>query len=164
MADTKRDRQAAVRELVETRAVASQEELRGLLRQRGWDVTQSTLSRDLRELRLARVPTPDGLRYVPTGAAMAGSGGGGGDAGEDDERTALDSLLPALFDRVDGVGELVVLHTVIGGAQPVAVALDTESWPDVLGTIAGDDTILMICRSAQARERVMRRLRSIAGR
>jgi transcriptional regulator of arginine metabolism len=167
MPDTKRDRQAAIREIVDTRAVASQEELRGLLRQRGWDVTQSTLSRDLRELRLARVPTPDGLRYVSTAAVGAGVGshGGGSDGGGDgDERTALDSLLPALFDRVDGVGELVVLHTVIGGAQPVAVALDTESWPDVLGTIAGDDTILMICRSAQARERVMRRLKSIAGR
>ena len=169
MTDSKRDRQAAIREIVDSRAVASQEELRGLLRQRGWDVTQSTLSRDLREMRLARVPTPDGLRYVPTAGAVVGvGGGGGGGAGEggdgEDERTALDSLLPALFDRVDGVGELVVLHTVIGGAQPVAVALDTESWPDVLGTIAGDDTILMVCRSAQARERVMRRLRTIAGR
>src|SRR5215216_56641 len=109
MPDSKRARQAAIREIVDASAVASQEELRGLLRQRGWDVTQSTLSRDLRELRLARVPTTDGLRYVSTVGAGGGGGGGGsgggGESGGEDERTALDTLLPALFDRVDGVGE-----------------------------------------------------------
>src|SRR5215204_3794744 len=63
----KTDRQNTIRELVESRAVGSQEELRRLLRQRGWDVTQSTLSRDLREMRLARVPTDQGARYVTTG-------------------------------------------------------------------------------------------------
>ena len=147
----KRDRHYAIREIVGAHPVASQEELRQLLRKRGWDVTQSTLSRDLHELRLARVPTPDGVRYAAT------------DAAADDERGALDALLPQLFDRVDGVSELAVLHTVPGGAQPIAAALDAEAWPDVLGTIAGDDTILIICRSAQARERLTRRIRTLAG-
>ena len=64
--------------------------------------------------------------------------------------------------RVDGVGELVVLHTVPGGAQPVAAAFDSAAWPDVLGTVAGDDTILIVCRSAAARERVIRRLEKMA--
>ena len=152
----KRDRQAVILELLQSSSVASQEDLRKLLVERGWDVTQSTLSRDIHELGLARVATPDGLRYQ-----VAGGDGGGA---EDDERTALESLLPALFLKIDGVGELVVLKTVIGGAQPVAVALDAEEWPDVLGTIAGDDTILIICRNAQARETLIRRIRGMAGR
>ncbi len=149
----KRERQAVIRELIGARVVASQEDLRRLLRQRGWDVTQSTLSRDLRELRVGRVPTSDGgLRY-----AVADPSGSG-----DDGHPPLEALLPPLFTSVDGVGELAVLHTLPGGAQPIAVALDAEAWPDVLGTIAGDDTILIICRSAAARERSIRRLRGIA--
>ena len=152
----KRERHAIILELVQGRSVASQEDLRKLLLERGCDVTQSTLSRDIHEMGLARVATPDGLRYqVADGGAATAA---------DDERTGLDSLLPALFLRIDGVGELVVLHTVIGGAQPVAVALDAEQWPDVLGTIAGDDTILIVCRSAQARERLVGRVREMAGR
>ena len=148
----KTDRQNSIRELIESRLVGSQEELRKLLRQRGWDVTQSTLSRDLREMRLARVPTNDGgARYATT------------DAMPDPSRATLDSLLPQLFDRIDGVGELLVLHTMPGGAQAIAFALDAEGWPELLGTIAGDDTILLICRSAQARERIARRVRALAG-
>jgi transcriptional regulator of arginine metabolism len=147
----KRKRQAAILELVEERPVGSQEELRGFLRERGWDVTQSTLSRDLRELRLARVPTSVGVRYAVADGALSSAA-----------RPALDALLPQLLTRVDGVGELIVLRTVPGGAQPVASALDGESWPDVLGTVGGDDTILVVCRSAAARERIERRLRKLA--
>ena len=147
----KRERQGTIRELIVARPVASQEELRRLLLQRGWDVTQSTLSRDLREMRVARVPEADGARYSIT------------DGAEESGRPGLEALLPSLFTRVDGVGELVVLRTVPGGAQSVAVALDAEDWPDVLGTIAGDDTILIVCRSSGARERLVRRLAGIAG-
>ena len=147
----KRDRLALIRELIDTHPVGSQEELRQLLEARGWDVTQSTLSRDLRELRVARIATPEGARY-----SISGIGG------EDSEVGALESVLPALFRSIDGVGELLVLKTIIGGAQPVAVALDSEDWPDILGTIGGDDTILIICRSPEARDRVTRRLQHIA--
>ncbi len=149
----KTDRHNVIRELIESRPIASQEELRKLLRSRGWDVTQSTLSRDLRELRLARVPTADGgARYALAEGASTPA-----------DRVTLDTLLPQLFDRIDGVGELLVVHTLPGGAQAVAFALDAEQWPDVLGTIAGDDTILIICRSGQARERLTRRIRTLAG-
>ena len=151
MSTNKTTRQHAIRELIESRPVGSQEELRKLLRQRGWDVTQSTLSRDLREMRLARVPTGDGSRYATT------------ESTPDTSRVTLDELLPRLFDRIDGVGELLVLHTVPGGAQTIAFALDAEGWPDLLGTIAGDDTILLVCRSATARERLARRIRTLAG-
>ena len=81
----KRKRHAAILDLVEDRPVGSQEELRGFLRERGWDVTQSTLSRDLRELRLARVPTPDGVRYAVADGALSSAA-----------RPALDILLPAV--------------------------------------------------------------------
>ncbi len=150
----KRERHLAIHEIVETASVQSQDELRRLLRARGWDVTQSTLSRDLHELRLARIPTDDGVRYTFTDGALATM---------EDDRGALDHLLPQLFDKVDGTGELVVLHTVTGGAQPVAAAIDSEAWPDVLGTIAGDDTILLVCRSPEARVRVIRRISILAG-
>ena len=148
----KRERQATILEIVTSKPVANQEELRKLLLQRGWDVTLATLSRDRRELRVARIPAPGGGRYGIT------------DGTPEDNRAALDGLLPQLFDRVDGVSELLVLKTVPGGAQPIAAALDAEAWPDILGTIGGDDTVLIICRSSAARERLARRLRTLAGR
>ena len=156
----KRDRHRAILELVDAHPVASQEELRRLLAGRGWDVTQSTLSRDLHELRLARVPTGDGVRYAATSGANGSAPRGEGDQA----RSALDMLLPQFFARIDGVGELAVVHPIPGGAQPIAVALDAARWPEIMGTIGGDDTILVICRSADAREHVIARIRQIAGR
>ncbi|MEA2705803.1 MAG: transcriptional regulator of arginine metabolism [Gemmatimonadaceae bacterium] len=147
----KRERHDTILEIIGARVVSSQEDLRKLLLQRGWDVTQATLSRDLRELRLARVPTPEGARYAITDGSI------------EESRAALDTLLPQLFLRLDGVSEMLVLRTVPGGAQPIAAALDGEGWSDILGTVGGDDTILIICRSVAARDRVMRRLRSMAG-
>jgi transcriptional regulator of arginine metabolism len=147
----KRARQATIRELIEAREVGSQEELRKLLRQRGWDVTQATLSRDLRELGVARVSTPEGARYtLAAGGPLT------------DENPVLEAVLPPLFRTVDGVGELLVIRTVPGGAQPIARAIDAESWPDILGTLAGDDTILLICRSSTARDRLVRRIKTLA--
>jgi transcriptional regulator of arginine metabolism len=148
----KRERHRAIREIVDAHPVGSQEELRQQLTERGWDVTQSTLSRDLHELRLARVPTAEGMRYVASTEAETTERG----------RVALEALLPQLFARIDGVGELIVLHTVPGGAQPIAAAFDAARWPDILGTIAGDDTILIVCRSAQAREQMIRKIRKVA--
>ena len=149
----KRERQHAILELIGTREIGSQEDLRLLLHKKGWDVTQSTLSRDLRDLRVARVPTAAGIRYT-----VAESGA------DDGSRAPLAAILPQLFLRLDGVGHLIVLRTVIGGAQPIASALDTEASSDILGTIAGDDTILLICRSEPARERVAKRLTALARR
>lgn len=147
----KRERHDTILEIIDARMVSSQEDLRKLLLQRGWDVTQATLSRDLRELRLARVPTPEGARYAVTDGSI------------EESRAALDTLLPQLFLRLEGVSEMLVLRTVPGGAQPIAAALDGEGWSDILGTVGGDDTILIICRSVAARDRIMRRLRSMAG-
>jgi transcriptional regulator of arginine metabolism len=148
----KRQRQAAILDLVERHVVGSQEELRRLLLGRQMDVTQATLSRDLRDLGIARMPTEDGGRYVVPGTLAI-----------DDDKPLLGNLLPQLFSRVDGVGELIVLHTVRSGAQPIAEAIDQEEFPEVLGTIAGDDTILIVTRSAQARLTLTARLLELAG-
>ena len=148
----KQVRQKAVRELVSTHAVGSQEDLRRLLIARGVDVTQATLSRDIHDLGLARISGEGGVRYVvPESLA------------EDEDKPLLSNLLPQLFARVDGVGELVVLHTVRSGAQPIAEAIDQEGFEEVLGTIAGDDTILIVTRSAEARIALTERLQALAG-
>ena len=149
----KRARHAVILELIEARPVATQEDLRRLLRQRGLDVTQSTLSRDVHELRLARVPTGDGVRYARAEATDS-----------EEARPSLETLVPQLVTSLDGVAELLVIRTPPGSAQTVARALDSERVPDVLGTIAGDDTILMVCRSAAARERLGRRLAALTQR
>jgi transcriptional regulator of arginine metabolism len=148
----KRERQALILELVQAHPVSSQEELRRLLAARGWEVTQATLSRDLRDLGVARVTTEEGVRYVVPEVLA------------EDSSPALDATLAQFLDSVDGVSELIVLHTLPGGAQPVAEAIDAEEWPEVLGTIGGENTILVVCRSAEARAEVMRRLREVAGR
>ncbi|MDX2182701.1 MAG: hypothetical protein SFW08_01840 [Gemmatimonadaceae bacterium] len=146
----KTDRQRAIRELIEARPIGSQEELRRLLLHRGWDVTQSTLSRDLREMRLARVPTSDGVRYAFTSASVP------------EDRPRLEEMLPRFFVSVDGVSELCVLQTSSGGAQPVSEAIDLAGWPELIGTIAGENTILLVCRSPAAREKIQRKLRLLA--
>lgn len=148
----KQGRQAAIRELVSAHEVGSQEELRQLLVERGVDVTQATLSRDIRDLGLARVSAEDGVRYVIPGSRA-----------DDEDKPLLASLLPQLFSRIGGVGELIVLHTVRSGAQPIAEAIDQEEFPEVLGTIAGDDTILIVTRSAEARQALTRLLLELAG-
>lgn len=148
----KETRQSAVLDLVSTHVVGSQEELRRLLAKRGVNVTQATLSRDIRDLGLARMSAEDGVRYVLPESL-----------GSSDDKPLLANLLPQLFSRMDGVGELLVLHTVRSGAQPIAEAIDQEGFEQVLGTIAGDDTILIVTRSAAARESLTRRLLALAG-
>ena len=148
----KSDRQAAILEVIEEHVVGSQEELRHYLAERGVLVTQATLSRDLRDLGLARVTGEDGARYVRPESL-----------GVDDDKPLLANLLPQLFSRVDGVGPLIVLHTVASGAQPIAEAIDQEDFPEVLGTIAGDDTILIVTRSEEARATLSARLLELAG-
>jgi transcriptional regulator of arginine metabolism len=147
----KRERQALILQLVQTVPVSTQEELKRLLGGRGLTVTQATLSRDIRDLGLARVTTEDGVRYVVP------------DARGEDASPALDATLAQFLASADGVSELIVLHTLPGGAQPVAEAIDAEDWPEVLGTMGGENTILVICRSAEARTQVMRRLQEIGG-
>ncbi|MDE3052241.1 MAG: arginine repressor [Gemmatimonadota bacterium] len=143
-------RQAAILEIIGAQVIGSQEELRHRLARRGVAVTQATLSRDLRELGLVRVPTADGARYLRQEAIS------------DEAKPSLEALLPQLFSSVAGVSELVVLQTVASGAQPISEAIDAEAWPEVLGTVAGENTILIVCRSTAARKAVVARLTRLA--
>lgn len=131
--------------------MTSQEGLRELLLEEGTEVTQATLSRDIRELRLVKVPGADGVGFysVPE---------------EWDSTPPLESLLPTLFHSADGVDNLLVVRTMKGGAQTVAAGIDWEEWPEVLGTLAGDDTILIILRKATQRGTVRERLEEMAAR
>jgi transcriptional regulator of arginine metabolism len=148
----KPERHEAILRLIGSHAIGSQEELRQLLHERGWQVTQATLSRDLRELGLVRAQTDDGARYVRPESL-----------GADEDKPSLEMLLPQLFDSVDGVSELLVLHTLPSGAQPIAEGIDATGWPEIIGTIAGENTILIVCRSSQARVELAERLRTLAG-
>ena len=148
----KTQRHAAILKIVRSEMVASQERLRELLKAEGFDVTQATLSRDIRELGLAKVSAPDGgSHYAPSPE---------GDAGI---RPHLEQLLPAMLVSAEGVGPLLVLKTSTGTAQALGLAVDGAGWPEILGTIAGDDAILVITRSERARRAVQVRVKELAG-
>jgi len=146
-------RHAAILGLVRDHRIGSQEALRELLlAEHDIDVAQATLSRDIRELRLVKVRDDEhGGSYYTAPTQVT------------DPTPTLSRLLPALYLGADGVGNLLVVKTLIGGAQPVAVAIDWEEWPEVVGTIAGDDTILLILRSPELLEPMMQRLEQLAG-
>lgn len=127
----KQQRHNVIRELLVKTTIASQDELRQKLAGRGFHVTQATLSRDIHELRLSK---------GPAGYSLPNEEDSGADA------------LPGIRDILKGFGlevrqsmNLLVLITATGGAQPVAAGIDYEDWPEVVGTIAGDDTVLVIC-------------------
>ena len=151
MADRTR-RLATILRIVRNHSVGSQSQLRELLAEEGFDIGQGTLSRDLRELGVAKIAGPDGdpAYAVPPDAA--------------DPAPALQRLMPALFLSAEGVDHFLVIRTLTGGAQPLAVALDREEWDEILGTIAGDDTILVILRSPDHLGTVRDRLEDAAER
>lgn len=147
---SKRERQQAIIRLVGSRQISSQEELKRLLASDGVLVTQATLSRDLRDIGVVRAPGDNGSRYLLPEMVS------------DEAKPSLEILLPQLFSRIDGVSELIVLHTLPSGAQPIAEAIDAQGWPEVMGTLAGENTILVVCRSATARLGLTERLLDLA--
>ena len=147
---SKRERHAQILEVLRQNRVTSQEALRELLRARGTEVTQATLSRDIRELRLVKVPAADGTGHYSL-------------PNEWESAPTLESLLPTLFHSADGVDHLLVVHTMKGGAQTVAAAIDWEEWPEVLGTLAGDDTILIVLRDPASLPELRERIERMAG-
>jgi transcriptional regulator of arginine metabolism len=125
--------------------VRTQEELVEILNAEGWDVTQSSVSRDVAALRLAKV---EGAYRRPAPAPAV--------ADPDEQRIAEGVL------ALDPAGEvLLVLHTPPGEANRVAVAIDRLAWPEIVGTIAGDDTIFVAVRDREAQRQVTKNIRSL---
>ncbi len=144
MAVQKRFRQGQILKLLTGQAVASQDELRRQLGHLGVRVTQATLSRDLRELRL--VKTTEG--YRPLSAATE----------EAPPIAALARAVKEFLLDMRPAQNMLVLKTPPSGAQPLAAALDAERWKEVAGTLAGDDTVLVICSSHKACSAVRKRV------
>lgn len=145
----------AIRELLASSPVTNQDELRRKLRRRGIHVTQATLSRDIHELRLSKGP---GGYALPNGR---GSNGASPAIEEDDSPPSVAEMIESFGMRVRQAMNQVVVGTVMGGAQPVAAALDYEEWPEVVGTVAGDDTVLVICPDPRRASEVEARLRTM---
>jgi transcriptional regulator of arginine metabolism len=141
----KQQRHATIRDILEHTSVASQDELRKKLAARGFHVTQATLSRDIHALNLYK---------GPSGYAIASNHNGS----NGDEGPATRELLRSFGLEARQAMNLLVIITTTGGAQPVAAGIDYEDWPEVVGTIAGDDTVLVICpdetRAAILRSRI----------
>ena len=146
----KAKRQALIREIVENQSIQTQEELADALREHGMVVTQATVSRDIKEMHLLKVLSEEGgYRY----ATMDKS-----------EQGMNERLIRMLSDSVvdmSSANNLIVIHTLPGSAHVAGEAVDSLRWPEVLGTIAGDNTILVIARSNEDVDAVLRRFRGI---
>src|SRR6185503_19894356 len=141
-------RQALILELIDRDALRSQEQLRRRLRKRGFDATQATISRHISDLGLVK-RAGDGA-YQRSGVDVPSP------------ETALPALERAASEflrHVDRVQQLVVIRTGVGQAQPLAIALDRAQLPESVGTIAGDDTILVIARGARGAAALVKRLK-----
>ena len=143
-------RQALIREIVDTQSIQTQEELAQALREHGMVVTQATVSRDIKEMHLLKVLAEDGsYRY----ATM-----------DKEEQGTSDRLIRMLADSVVSMASannLIVIRTLPGSAHVAGEAVDSLRWSEVLGTIAGDNTILVIARSNEDVEPVLRRFRAL---
>ena len=126
----KQQRHGTIRELLTQAPIASQDELRRKLALRGFHVTQATLSRDIHELNLYK---------GPSGYSVATNSHNG------DSLPGIREVLRSFGLEARQALNLLVLITTTGSAQPVAAGIDYEDWPEVVGTIAGDDTVLVIC-------------------
>lgn len=145
----KQQRHAVIRDLLVKTTVASQDELRKKLAERDFHVTQATLSRDIRELRLSKGPQGYSLP-------------GGEESGED-TLPGIREVLESFGIEVRQAANLLILVTTTGSAQPIAAGIDYEDWPEVVGTIAGDDNVLIICPDSQQAKTIKARIEGYIG-
>ncbi len=140
------DRREALKRIIRTTRVGRQADLVRLLEREGFEVTQSSVSRDLRELGVAKL----GDRYV-----LAEDAAGAGPAADF-------AAVAEFVHRLQPAGpHLLVVRTTIGAAQSVCLAIDRAAWPEIVGTISGDDTIFVATADARAQRAVADRLRSV---
>ena len=146
-------RQAVILDVIQRSPVRSQEQLRRSLRAAGFDVTQATLSRDIRELGLVKGGA-DGA-YQPPGRTASPNG-----------KTAEAMLQRAITEyllRVDRVQQLVLLRTGLGRAQALCVSIDDAHLPEVVGTVAGEDTVLIVAPDTRRAKALVKRFERITG-
>ena len=144
-------RQSVILDVVQRQPVHNQEQLRRLVRAAGFDVTQATLSRDVRELGLVK----GGAAAAYQAPAAAGSNG-------HSPKALLNRAVADYLTRVDRVQQLVVMRTGPGQAQLLGVALDGARLPEVIGTIAGDDTVLVIAPDSRRAQKLVKWLEGLS--
>lgn len=147
----KASRHARIKEIIDHQAVETQEELAEALRRKGIEVTQATVSRDIKELMLIKIPTGEGrYRYAfPP---------------EQNIVFSQSRLEKAFQDSVIGIDHslnIIVIRTVPGLAQAVAYAVDSTKWPEIIGTVGGDDTILVVVKPPEAVGDVLAKFRAL---
>ena len=144
-------RQMKIQEIITKEVIRTQEELADKLRLAGFDVTQATVSRDIKEMGLIKLPTADDdYRYaIPTEVHPA---------------NLLDRLKRLLRETVVSINDsenLIVIHTIPGNAHALAAVLDNTNWDEVIGTVAGDDTILLVIKPKEAVPAVVERMTTL---
>lgn len=148
----KTTRHALILEIIEAKNIETQEELAAELKQQGINVTQATVSRDIKELRLLKVLADNGgYRYATAERAEKG-------VNERFIRIFTESVL-----TITGAGNLIVLKTLPASANAAAEAIDSLKWPEIVGTIAGDNTILVIVKNIEDVDDVVERFKDLAG-
>ncbi|SRR5579871_1794411 len=140
---SKAARQQVILELLKHGPIASQEDLQKELGKQGLKVGQATLSRDIRDLGLAKTPSGYALTVADNTSEPA--------------LPPVSRLAREFVLQVRTAQNLLVIKTSVGSAQPVAAALDEKDWPEAIGTIAGDDTILIVCRDKKAAQKLAKR-------
>lgn len=142
-----------IREIIENRTVQTQEDLADMLRKEGIIVTQATVSRDIKELMLVKIPTGDGnYKYgFPTEQNIIYS------------YTRMERLFRDSVNSVDFSENLIVIRTLPGTAQYVASTVDNARWPEILGTVAGDDTLMVIVKPKELVPELVNRFKNLLG-
>ncbi len=143
-------RHEAIIDLVNKQDINTQEELMENLQKQGFKVTQATVSRDIKELRIFKALGKDGKYRYSTGGRNAL-----------DKTSGFESLFASSVEEVDSAENIVVIKTMTGMAQAVCMSLDNIDFENIVGTIAGDDTIFVLCRNLKATEEMLNKFRKL---
>lgn len=143
-------RHEVIIDLVNNQDINTQEELMENLQKQGFKVTQATVSRDIKELRIFKALGKDGKYRYSTGGRNAL-----------DKTSGFESLFASSVEEVDSAENIVVIKTMTGMAQAVCMSLDNIDFENIVGTIAGDDTIFVLCRNLKATEEMLNKFRKL---
>jgi len=140
----KYNRHAKILEIIDNNVIETQEDLAEKLKEQGMDVTQATVSRDIKDLRLIKVMSSDGRYRYATFSQT-----------ENQVSTRLTTILTEAYVSSDYANNIVVVKTLSGMAQAAASAIDSLKWQEILGSIAGDDTLIIVCRAEKIAEEIV---------